>query len=116
MRVTVDHPQGVTFELLENVSRRMSRRLDETDPIAGPYQIECESPGLNRRLRNLSDCRRFLGSSVRLKTLATAGNQRNFRGRISDVSDDSVLIELEDASVHWFEWTDVSDLHLDPQG
>lgn len=103
------------FDLLSRVSRRVSRRLDETDPIDGPYQIECESPGLDRRLRDLSDCRRFLGSAVRLKVRGEAGSQRNFRGRLSDVSDDAFLLEAEGGSVRWFPWADVDALHLDPE-
>lgn len=115
VRITVEHPSGVTIDLLEAVSRRVSRRLDETDPIDGPYELECQSPGLDRVLRGLPDCRRFLGDFVRLRVQGDPGSQRNFRGRLSDVSDDSFLLELEDGTLRWFPWVDVSDLHLDPE-
>lgn len=117
VRITVEHPDGVTFDLLENVSRRVSRELDEKDPIAGPYQIECESPGLDRILRGLPDCRRFVGSAVRLRLSdGGPGAQRNFRGRLADVSDDAFLLEFEDGTVRWFQWVEVAELHLDPEG
>ncbi len=115
VRVTVDHPEGVTFEVLERVSRRLSRMLDERDPIAGSYMLECESPGLDRVLRNLDDCRRYLGSGVRLRLRPEVPGQRNFRGEIADVSHDAMLLRPSDAADVWIPWQDVLELRLDPK-
>ena len=115
VRVTVEHPDGVAFDLLERVSRRLSGLLDERDPIAGSYTLECESPGLDRVLRNLDDCRRFLGSTVRLRLRPEVEGQRNFRGEIADVAADAMLLRPEDGENRWVQWADVLDLHLDPK-
>lgn len=115
VRVAVDHPDGVTIELLERVSRRLSEALDARDPISGSYALECESPGLDRLLRNLGDCRRFLGSPVRVRLRPQAPVPRNFRGDLADVSDDAVLLRPHDDEVRWIPWADVLDLRLDPK-
>ena len=104
LRVTVDHPEGVTLPLLERVSRRLSRMLDEADPIAGSYALECESPGPRRRLRSLEDCRRFQGESARVRLLPVDGKKRTILGRIRSVVDDVLWLSQEggeDVSVAW---------------
>ncbi len=115
VRVTVEHADGVTFDLLGRVSRRLSKMLDESDPITGSYTLECESPGLDRQLRNLDDCRRFLGSTVRLRLRPQAESQRRYHGEIADVSDEAVLLQPDEGGSLWIPWTDVLDLHLDPK-
>lgn len=115
VRVTVEHPDGVAFDLLERVSRRLSALLDERDPIAGAYTLECESPGMDRALRNLQDCRRFLGSAARLRLRPEVEGQRNFRGKIADVAADALLFSPADGEDRWVAWSDVLDLHLDPE-
>ncbi|MDA8344080.1 MAG: ribosome maturation factor RimP [Thermaerobacter sp.] len=115
IRVTVEHPEGVTFDLLERVSRRFSQTLDERDPIDGSYTLECESPGLDRVLRSLDDCRRFLGSNVRLRLRPEVEGQRNFRGELASVSADAMLLRPQDGEDRWIPWADVLDLHLDPK-
>lgn len=104
LRLTVDHPEGVTLPLLERVSRRLSRALDDADPIVGAYLLECESPGPRRRLRSLDDCRRFLGERARLRLAPQDGQKKTIVGRLLAVEDDELLLRVdggEDVSVAW---------------
>lgn len=115
LRVVVDHPQGVTLPLLERVSRRLSRALDEADPIAGSYVLECESPGPRRRLRSLDDCRRFQGEWARVRLLPVDGKKRTILGRIRSVEDDVLYLSPEDGEDVGVPWRDVQTASLDQE-
>ena len=50
LRIYIDSEAGITLEDCARVSNRVSGILDVEDPIAGEYQLEVSSPGLNRLL------------------------------------------------------------------
>ena len=59
VQVVVDRPGGVNSEDLEYVSRGLSLQLDVEDPIAGAYQLEVSSPGLDWPLTTAADFARY---------------------------------------------------------
>lgn len=64
LRVFVDRPGGIDLDTISDVTVRLSRLLDEHDPMPGPYTLEVSSPGLERPLRTPEHFRRFVGSTV----------------------------------------------------
>ena len=66
LRVTLDHPEGVTLAHCEDVSREISPLLDVADYGAGRYVLEVSSPGLDRPLLRSADYERFQGHLVRV--------------------------------------------------
>jgi ribosome maturation factor RimP len=94
LRIYIDSPEGVTLEHCENVSREVSTILDIEDPIKGAYTLEVSSPGLDRKLRNAGDYERYRGNLVKLQTLEPVNGSRNFEGRIQEVSDGRLSLEL----------------------
>lgn len=66
LRVTLDHPEGVTLAHCEEVSREISPLLDVADYGAGRYVLEVSSPGLDRPLLRSADYERFQGHLVRV--------------------------------------------------
>ncbi len=115
LRVTVDHPEGVTLPLLERVSRRLSHSLDATDPIDGSYALECESPGPQRRLRSLEDCQRFLGEWARVRLVPHDGKKRTVSGRIRAVDDDMLWLSQEGGDDLGVAWPEVDRANLDQE-
>ncbi len=115
LRVTVDHPEGVTMPLLERVSRRLSRALDAADPLEGSYALECESPGPQRRLRSLEDCRRFLGEWARVRLLPRDGKKKTVSGRIRAVVDDMLWLSQEGGEDVSVAWPEVQRANLDQE-
>ena len=55
LRVYLDKEGGINIDDCETVSRALSDKLDETDPIPEAYILEVSSPGLDRPLRRESD-------------------------------------------------------------
>jgi ribosome maturation factor RimP len=92
--VYIDKAEGVTLEDCEHVSREISTILDIEDPIKGAYTLEVSSPGLDRKLRNAGDYERFQGSLVKLQTLEPVNGTRNFEGRLQEVKDGTITLEL----------------------
>src|SRR5208282_2209989 len=62
LTVVIDKTSGkVTVEECARVSQDFEKRLDELDVIEPSYLLEVSSPGMDRVLRHLEDCRRFQG-------------------------------------------------------
>ncbi len=71
VRVVVDHPGGLPLDLVAQVSRAVSRALDESDLLGdGPYVLEVTSPGVDRPLTLPRHWEHNLGRLVELSTLA----------------------------------------------
>lgn len=51
----------------ERVNERLSELCDLEDPIPGSWTLEVSTPGLDRPLFSLEQCRRFVGRQVRVR-------------------------------------------------
>ena len=92
LRVTVDRPEGLDLEVISGLTRRISRLLDEDDPVPGRYTLEVSSPGLERKLRTPDHFRRVIGDIVNVRTVAGTGHGRRFRGTLLSADDDGITI------------------------
>ncbi|HEX8653552.1 MAG TPA: ribosome maturation factor RimP [Pyrinomonadaceae bacterium] len=93
LRVFIDKPEGVTHEDCSVVSLHLGTILDVEDFIHSAYTLEVSSPGLERGLYKREDYERFAGRPARMKTRTPINGQRNFRGRIIGLEDESVIFE-----------------------
>jgi ribosome maturation factor RimP len=64
LSVVLDAEEPVEADVVELVSKDLSRALDEADPVAGSYTLEVSTPGLSRPLHTRRDFRRQLGHEV----------------------------------------------------
>jgi len=78
------------------ISRHLSALLDVEDPIAGAYDLEVSSPGLDRPLIRAADFERYAGFEARLETELPIGGRRRFKGRLLGSDGDSVRVALDD--------------------
>ena len=90
LTVLVDQEGGVTLEDCTRINQRLSHWLDERDLIAGPYQLEVNSPGLDRPLQNNRDFSGVVGQSVRVLYEDGAHAVRELFGRLETFTDDSI--------------------------
>ena len=93
LRIFIDKEDGVTIADCEYVSRELSRILDVDDPIEHPYTLEVSSPGLTRALKKREDFVRARGKKCRIVTRTDVGGRTEFLGKITDTTDEDVLIE-----------------------
>lgn len=95
LRVYIDGPKGVTVDDCARVSRQLSAILDVEDPLSGSYMLEVSSPGLDRPLVTPDDFRRHLGATVKVRVSAPVAGRRNFTGRLLEVADDHVALDVD---------------------
>jgi ribosome maturation factor RimP len=95
LRVYIDHANGVGLGDCEAVSHQLSGALDVEDPIAGNYDLEVSSPGLDRPLFELEHFRRFAGERARLRLAEKRDGRRRFDGRLAGTEGDNVLLDSD---------------------
>lgn len=93
LRVFAYKSGGITLDQCGELSRALSRRLDDEDPFEDAYILEVSSPGLNRKLITSDDFRRAVGENVRLQLDDPALEEKQIEGRLADVENDGLTIE-----------------------
>lgn len=95
VRVTLDAEGGVGVERLAEVSRRLSRLLDDEDPITGAYTLEVTSPGLERKLRRPRHFEKAVGRQVKVKTGSQIAGQHRHHGVLVEAGEDEFVVEVD---------------------
>lgn len=75
-----------------DISRTVSALLEVEDPIAGAYDLEVSSPGIDRPLTRLKDFARHSGFEARVELRLGQDGQRRFRGRLQGLDGDTILL------------------------
>ncbi len=104
MAVLVDGDEGLGVDQLAQLSRSVSKVLDEHDPIPGRYTLEVSTPGVERRLRNESHFSGAIGEIVNVRTTPEPDGRRRVVGTLVSVEGDTLTID--DAN------TGVTQIHL----
>ncbi|TCB96210.1 ribosome maturation factor RimP [Micromonospora zingiberis] len=112
VRVIVDADGGINLDAVADVSRAVSAALDaaeETggDIVAGEYQLEVSSPGVDRPLTLPRHWRRNVGRLVRVTVRGAAesgtgpAGDRQVTGRVTAADDERVLLEIDGERAEW---------------
>ncbi|MEV0212218.1 ribosome maturation factor RimP [Micromonospora sp. NPDC050695] len=116
VRVIVDADGGIDLDAVADVSRAVSTALDaaeeaDGDIVAGEYQLEVSSPGVDRPLTLPRHWRRTVGRLVKVTVRGAAalpgqrGEQpagdRQLTGRVVGADDDGVQLETDDGRTSW---------------
>lgn len=86
---------SMTVEDCAALSTAVSAVLDVEDPIPGNYDLEVSSPGIDRPLVRPEDFERYTGFVAKLETAEPIDGRKRFRGRLVDVKDGAVQVELD---------------------
>ena len=95
LKVFIEAADGVDIELCMRVSRILRPALDEAGGGLQNVDLEVSSPGAERRLRDLEDYRRFIGSRVNLRFRhgqGEAATESVVEGTLAAVGADSVTV------------------------
>jgi ribosome maturation factor RimP len=98
LRVTVDTEGGIDVGRISETTAGISRLLDGTPELTGPYTLEVSSPGLERTLRRPSHFRKSVGREVAIKTKADIEGARLHRGMLESADDDTCVVGVEGGS------------------
>ncbi|GAB3847736.1 hypothetical protein GCM10029963_29690 [Micromonospora andamanensis] len=111
VRVIVDADGGINLDAVADVSRAVSAALDAAeesagDIVAGEYQLEVSSPGVDRPLTLPRHWRRNVGRLVRVTVRGAApdgqpGVDRQVTGRVVDADAERVVLETDADRAEW---------------
>jgi ribosome maturation factor RimP len=96
LRILVSREGGVDIDALAELSRAVSRALDEDDPVAGKYTLEVSSPGLERNLRRPDHFVGAVGDQITLKTVPGTEGDRRVTGTLVNADDEGITVRPAD--------------------
>jgi ribosome maturation factor RimP len=102
LSVILDADEPVEADVVERVSKDLSRALDQADPLPGSYTLEVTTPGLGRPLHSARDFRRQRGhevSIVRGGGDAAGDATTSVRGVVVAADDEEVTLEVDGGRV-----------------
>lgn len=113
LRIYIDAEQGVGMEDCTKVSHQVSGVLDVEDPIAGEYNLEVSSPGMDRPLFKLKQFEQFIGHTVQVNLFKPVDGRRKITGLIEKVEDSMVYLQ-QDGQVYKVPFQAMSKAKLEP--
>lgn len=105
LSVIIDAEEPVEADVVEVVSKDLSRALDQDDPVAGSYTLEVSTPGLSRPLQTRRDFRRQRGHEVSIvrggsaDTAEGVPDETPVQGVVVDADDEAVTLEVDGSQV-----------------
>ena len=112
LRIFIDKPGGISIEDCEAVSRPLSDKLDEADPIEGSYTLEVSSAGADRALKKPEQFRQFIGTEVEVKLYRPRDGRKEHVGILTEYAEDgSVTIDVA-GSTTTFEKKELAQVRL----
>lgn len=92
LRVYIDKEGGVSIEDCETVSRPLSDRLDEADPIEGSYTFEVSSAGAERPLKKPEHFAQMMGKQVEIRLYRARDGKKALVGELAGYDAGDVTI------------------------
>jgi ribosome maturation factor RimP len=92
LRLYIDHPDGVTLALCEQVTRDLAE-------VRERFALEVSSPGSRRPLTKPDHFRRYLGRRATVRTRERHDDRRSFTGELVGASDDEITIAADSGVV-----------------
>lgn len=99
LRVYLDKPAGVDINDCEAVSRALSDKLDEVDPIEGSYVLEVSSPGADRVLRKSEHFAQFMGQTIEVRLYRPRNGAKSLVGELVGFEDGAVTLKTPQETV-----------------
>ena len=115
LRIFADKEDGgISLDECEAISRALSQKLDENDPISENYILEVSSPGIERRLRTPEHFEKYLGETIDIGLYQAQNGSKLLSGKLIKFEDGKITIETEneEQSIMQSETTSVK-LHFD---
>jgi len=106
VQIMADKPDGgIEVDDCGVISTALSAVFDVEDPIAGEYNLEVSSPGIDRPLTRLKDFEMWNGYEAKIETEELIDGRRRFKGQLAGVEGDEVLITIEEGTIGLkFDW------------
>ena len=98
IKIIIDAARGIGVDDCSFTSR-LADDLIKINGYFDDYDIEVSSPGINRQLFSVADFMLYKGFIVKIKLTSGISNQKNFIGKIKDIDEENIKIELDDSEI-----------------
>lgn len=82
----------ISTEDCEIISRFLSEKLDEADPIPQNYYLEVSSPGMDRELLTKEHYIRYTGKQVEIKLYQPIDGIKQIQGTLQGIEDEQIIV------------------------
>lgn len=100
-RVLVYKEEGVSLDLLAEITRALSPMLDVKPPMNGAYYLEVSSPGVERKLKTLEHYNYALNQNIRVQI-----GSKKHKGKLLSATTEKIELETKNG-VEIFNMTDI---------
>jgi ribosome maturation factor RimP len=107
VRITVDSKEPVDVGRIADLSRGISRLLDEHEPYEGSYTMEVSTPGLERKLRRPRHYEKSVGARIKVKTRPEIDGERVHTGTLVETDQEGFVMNVDGSERH-IEYGDVT--------
>lgn len=112
LRVLIDCAEGVSINQCEAISRPLSDKLDEVDPIEGSYTLEVGSAGADRALKKPEHFEACMGEDVEVRLYRPKDGSKSFHGELTGYENGDVTITPEGSEPMTFTKKEVAAVRL----
>lgn len=91
-KVEESEEEYISTDDCELVSRFLSEKLDESDPIEQNYYLEISSPGMDRVLIKEKDFIRYTGKQVEVNLYQAIDGKKMLTGELVGIIDENLVI------------------------
>lgn len=99
-KISAEEDVYINTDDCEKVSRYLSEKLDQEDPITQNYYLEVSSPGMDRPLIKEEHYQRYAGHMVEVKLYKGMDGTKNIEGILEGLQDGIVTI-IDEKEKRW---------------
>lgn len=96
LRIYINKLEGIDIDDCSIVSSKLTKLLDETDPIKEKYYLEVSSPGIDRPLKKDKDFQANYGKKVDVQLFAPINGKKEFVGILMSHSDLLIVLKVDE--------------------
>ena len=111
LRIYIDKEGGISINDCEAVSRPLSDKLDEVDPIEGSYTFEVSSAGAERALKKPEHFAQMMGRQVEVRLYRAVDGKKAMVGELKGYEGGDVTVLLPEGE-KTFPKADVAQVRL----
>ena len=98
LRILLDREGAMDVDTCADFSRRVSKLLDEADPIEDAYYLEVSSAGIERDLTEPAHFAWAAGKPVQIKLYAAIDGKKELKGILQHADKGEVTLTTQDGS------------------
>jgi len=99
LRIYIEHPDGITIEDCERVSRQVYDQLEAESLMGEDTLLEISSPGIDRLLFSPTQHARSVGEQVQVRLRIPRERRRQLTGTLVDADSRGVCLRTEEGDL-----------------